>query len=235
MASQLNGLNRVWRVTAATVLAATALTACVPILLGGAAVGGTAVALDRRTSGAQLDDQGIEMRTKNRIDEAFAARRSEQKGRVSATSFNRMVLLTGQVPNDADRQLAETTAAAVPNVRRVVNEIIVNPNATFAQRSTDAVTTTRVKAALVTANVRANNVKVVTELGTVYLMGIVTQDEANAAAEAARNIGGVLKVVKVFELVGSTAIGGSMEPVQTSAPAIAPAANTGTSASAGTP
>ena len=200
----------------AGVLAAT-LSACVPLVVG-TAVGGAWLALDRRTSGAQLEDEGIEARGSNRIQEVL-----KDRGRVSVTSYNRVMLLTGQVTTDADRQLAENTARTVPNVRRVVNDILINPSATLSQRSTDALTSTRVKGALVGSNqINSNAVKVTTELGTVYLMGIVTQREADAAAEAARNVGGVLKVVKVFEIVPESALSSTTTvpaPVQSTAPA----------------
>lgn len=200
-------------------LLAASLSACVPLVVGGAAVGGTLLVLDRRTSGAQLEDEGIESRASSRIRDALDARVGE-RGRVAATSYNRILLLTGQVPTEADRKLAETTAAGVPNVRRVINEIIINAPATFTQRSTDALTTTRVKTALVTeAQVDANAVKVVTELGTVYLMGIVTQAEADKAADVVRNVSGVFKVVKVFELVSPAAIGASGSAAATNTPA----------------
>ena len=113
----------------AGVLAAT-LSACVPLVVG-TAVGGAWLALDRRTSGAQLEDEGIEARGSNRIQEVI-----KDRGRVSVTSYNRVMLLTGQVTTDADRQLAENTARTVPNVRRVVNDILINPPATLSQRPT---------------------------------------------------------------------------------------------------
>lgn len=204
----------------AGVLAAT-LSACVPLVVG-TAVGGAWLALDRRTSGAQLEDEGIEARGSNRISDAL-----KERGRVNVTSYNRVMLLTGQVTSDADRQLAETTARSVPNVRRVVNDILINPPATFSQRSTDALTSTRVKAVLVgSQSVNSNAVKVTTELGTVYLMGIVTQREADAAAEAARNVGGVLKVVKVFEIISESALGSTPAVGSPAQPAASGAAST---------
>lgn len=176
------------------------LTACVPLVVG-AAAGGTWIALDRRTSGAQLDDEGIEARGVNRIETALQGR-----GHVAVLSYNRIMLLTGQVAAEADRQLAETTAKGVPNVRSVVNEVTVGPTASLSRRAGDATLSTRVKTALIgTTGLRSNAIKVTSELGTVYLMGIVTAREADMAANAARDVNGVLKVVKVFEIVAEDA------------------------------
>lgn len=204
-----------WRTALLATLLGSTLTACVPLVVG-SAVGGTMLALDRRTSGAQLEDQGIELRGGNRINTAI-----ENRGRVSVTSFNRIALLTGQVPTEADRQLAEATAKTLPNVRNVVNEITLGPAASFTQRSADSVTTGKVKTQLVgTQDVQANSIKVVTELGTVYLMGMVTAREADRATDVVRDVNGVLKVVKVFEIVSEDALSNT---TRVSVPAATPA------------
>ena len=177
------------------VLGAT-LSACAPILLGGVAMSAL-VATDRRTSGAQLEDEGIELRAAGRLRENLGDR-----AHLNVTSYNRQVLLTGEVPSAQDRQLAEQVVSRVENVRSIVNELAVLGNSTLTQRSSDALTTGKVKAAMVDAkDIFANAFKVVTERGTTYLMGRVTQREANRATELTRSIGGVQKVVRVLEII----------------------------------
>lgn len=174
-----------------------ALTACVPLVVGGAMVGGAMVASDRRTSGAQLEDQGIELRTASRIRQSLGDR-----GHINVTSYNRRVLLTGEVPTEADRALVEQVASQVENVRYVANELAILGNATLTQRSSDVLVAGRVKAGFVDAkDLFANAIKVVTERGVVYLMGRVTQREADRATDVARSTGGVQKVVRVFEII----------------------------------
>ena len=177
------------------VLGAT-LSACAPILLGGVAMSAL-VATDRRTSGAQLEDEGIELRAAGRLRENLGDR-----AHLNVTSYNRQVLLTGEVPSAQDRQLAEQVVSRVENVRSIVNELAVLGNSTLTQRSSDALTTGKVKAAMVDAkDLFANAFKVVTERGTTYLMGRVTQREANRATELTRSTGGVQKVVRVLEII----------------------------------
>ncbi len=181
----------------AAVLLTASLTACVPLVIGGAMAGGTLVATDRRTSGAQLEDEGIELRGSNRLRSAMG-----ERGHVNLTSYNRQVLLTGEVPSEQDKQLAEQTLAKVENVTSVVNELAVLGNSTLSQRSSDVLATGRIKAQLVDArDLFANSFKVVTERGTTYLMGRVTQREADRATAIARTTTGVLKVVRVFDLI----------------------------------
>ena len=171
------------------------LTACAPLLVGGAMVGGSMMAVDRRTSGTQIEDEGIELRGMSRMNESLGDR-----AHVSVTSYNRQVLLTGEVPTDKDRQLAEQVMSKVENVRGIVNELAVRGNSSLTQRSSDAIITGRVKAAFVDAkDLSANTFKVVTERGTTYLMGRVTQTEATRATEIARSTSGVQKVVRIFE------------------------------------
>jgi osmotically-inducible protein OsmY len=173
------------------------LSACVPIIMGGAVVGTALVATDRRTSGAQLEDEGIELRASSRLSEALGDR-----AHVNVTSFNRRVLISGEVPTDADKLLVEQTVSRVENVRTVVNELSVLGNSSLGQRSNDALITGKIKAGLVDSkDLFANAFKVTTERGTAYLMGRVTQREADRATEVARTTSGVQKVVKVFEII----------------------------------
>ena len=181
-------------------LAATAivgsLSACVPLAVGGAVVG-TLVVIDRRTSGTQLEDEGIEFRANNRTKEVMG-----EKGHINVTSYNRQVLLTGEVPTEKDRELVEKTVAGVDNVRSVVNELGVMPNSTLTQRSNDTLITGKVKASLVDAkDVSLNAFKVVTERNTVFLMGRVTPREVKRVTEIVRGVGGVEKVVREFEII----------------------------------
>jgi osmotically-inducible protein OsmY len=175
---------------------ATTLTACFPLLVGGA-VGGTMVALDRRTSGTQLEDEGIELRAGGRVRDAFGNR-----VHVNATSYNRQVLLTGEVSSEQEKQQVEEAISKIENVRGVVNELAVMPVTALTERSVDALVTGKVRATLVDAkDVFANAFKVLTERGTVYLMGRVTQREADRVTELIRNVGGVKRVVRVLEII----------------------------------
>jgi osmotically-inducible protein OsmY len=183
------------KITLALTLAA-ALGGCAPVMIGGAVMG-SLVAVDRRTSGAQLEDEGIELRAVSRLHENLGDR-----GHINVTSYNRQVLLTGEVPRAQDLQLVEQIVSRVENVRAVVNDLAVLGNSTLTQRSSDALTTGRVKAGLVDAqDLYASAFKVVTERGTTYLMGRVTQREAERATDIARGTDGVQKVVRVFEII----------------------------------
>ena len=160
-------------------------------------VGGTLMVTDRRTSGAQIEDQAIELKAINRVREALGDR-----GHVSVTSYNRLVLLTGEVPAEADRVAVEQVLARVENVRSTVNDLAVMGNSSLTSRSNDTILTSKVKASFVDArDMLSNAFKVLTERGTVYLMGRVTEREAKRAADLARSISGVQKVVRVFEIV----------------------------------
>ena len=183
------------------------LSACAPMVLGGAAVTAL-VATDRRTSGAQLEDEGIELRAAGRIRESLGDR-----AHVNVTSYNRQVLLSGEVPTAQDRQLVEQITSRVDNVRAIVNELAVMGNATLTQRSSDALVTGRVKAAMVDAkDLFANSFKVLTERGTTYLMGRVTQREANRATELTRSTTGVQKVVRVLEIISEEELQRTLPP-----------------------
>jgi osmotically-inducible protein OsmY len=172
------------------------LSACVPMVVGGAVMG-SLVATDRRTSGTQLEDEGIELRAASRVRENLG-----ERGHVNVTSYNRQVLLTGEVPTAQDKELVERVVAKVENVRSVVNEMAILGNTTLAQRSNDAYITGKVKAGMVdTKDLFANAFKVVTERSTTYLMGRVSQREANLATDITRSTNGVQKVVRVLEII----------------------------------
>ena len=206
---------------AAVLAATTLLGACAPLVVGGAMVGGALVVTDRRTSGTQLEDQTIEFKAGARMREVVG-----ERGRVSATSYNRLVLLTGEVATEADKAAAEQAAARVENVRATVNELAVLEGgfaSSLANRSNDAILSGKVKASLVDAkDLQANAFKVVTERGTVYLMGRVTEREASRATDVARSINGVRRVVRVFEVVSEAELA-TGAPVSTATPTPAPA------------
>jgi len=170
------------------------LSACAPLIVGGAVMTGV-VATDRRTTGTQVEDESIEIKVASAV-------RQEMGDRIhlNATSFNRQVLLTGEVRTAADKERAEKLAQSQENVNSVVNDLAVMPVSSLTQRSKDTVITGRIKAAFVDAkDLQVNAIKVVTERGIVYLMGRVTAREAKRATDIARGMGGVTKVVRVFE------------------------------------
>lgn len=181
---------------AGAVLAGALLSGCAALVLG-TVVGGAMVVTDRRSTGSQVDDETIEVKANGRMSEAFGDR-----ARVHTTSYNRMVLLTGEVPTAGDKTTAEQVVARVDNVASVVNELTVGPLNTFTERSKDTFITTKIKASLIDAkDLFANSIKVTTHRGVVYLMGRVTEREANRAAEIARGVSGVVKVVRVFDVL----------------------------------
>jgi osmotically-inducible protein OsmY len=144
-----------------------------------------------------IEDQAIELKAANRIREAVG-----ERGHVNATSYNRVVLLTGEVASEADRSAIEQTVTRIENVRSTVNELAVMGSTSLTARSNDAILTSKVKASYLDAkDLHANTLKVVTERGTVFLMGRVTEREATRAAELARGVSGVQKVVRVFEIL----------------------------------
>ena len=175
-------------------LSALGLQGCVGVAVVGA--GSAAVsAMDRRTTGVQIEDERIELVSSNRYGEKFG-----DKAHINITSYNRNVLLTGEVADAAARNEVEKIVRGVPNVRGITNDLQVGPLSTLSSRASDAGTTGKVKARFVDAGkFNAVHVKVVTEASVVYLLGIVTEAEANDAVEVARTTGGVRKVVKVFE------------------------------------
>jgi osmotically-inducible protein OsmY len=179
---------------AAAALAAS-LSACAPLIVGGAAVSAM-VAVDRRTSGTQVDDETIELKAATRLHELG------DRAHVNITSYNRQVLLTGEVPSEQAKRQAEQALMRIDNVRGVVNELAVLPPSTLGQRSSDTLITAKVKASFVDEkDIYVGAFKVVTERGVVYLMGRVTQREADKATQLARTIGGVQRVVRIFEII----------------------------------
>lgn len=176
------------------------LVGCAPLLLGGAVVGGTMIVTDRRSSATQLEDQLIEVKANSRIRETVG-----ERGRASSTSYNRLVLLTGDVVTEADKAAIEQAVSKVDNVKSVVNELVVMGSLSLGSRTNDALISTKVKASIVdTKDLYANSVKVVTERGVVYLLGRVTEREATQAANVARGVTGVQKVVRVFEILSDS-------------------------------
>lgn len=180
----------------ASLLAAAAIGGgCAAVVVGAGSVAAVNALEDRRTAGSQVEDEANELRAVNRIAERFS-----DGVHVNVTSFNRVVLLTGEVPDVATREAIERIAAGLPNVRSVANELDVAGVSSLASRSNDSLITSKVKVRFLDARrFNALHVKVVTEASIVYLMGIVTEQEGNEAAEVARTTGGVRKVVKIFE------------------------------------
>jgi len=192
----MNTLQRLALPALAAAVLATTLAGCAPLVLGGAAVG-TMVAVDRRTSAAQLEDETIELRAGSRLGEILGS-----LAHINVTSYNRQVLLTGEVPDAASKQLAEQTVTKVDNVRSVVNELAVMRPSSLTQRGNDIYITGKVKATLVDAkDLTATAFKVVTERGTVHLMGRVTQRESERATALVRQVSGVTRVVRAFEII----------------------------------
>jgi osmotically-inducible protein OsmY len=173
------------------------LQGCLPLVAAGA--GATALAMnDRRTVAAQTEDKEIDVRGEKNIGDRFG-----DKVHINVTSYNRNVLLTGEAPDEATKAAIESIVRDVPNVRGVVNEIQIAGVSSYSARGNDSYLTSKVKARIVDSGgiVSANQVKVVTEASVVYLLGLLTHKEADAAVEIARTTGGVQKVVRVFEYV----------------------------------
>ncbi|NJN00705.1 MAG: BON domain-containing protein [Aquincola sp.] len=189
-------LLRATRTLALAAAAAGTLGGCAAVVIG-AAAGTALVVVDRRTAGVQLEDQNIELKSLTRVREVLG-----ERGHVNVTSFNRMALITGEVPAEADRTAVEQAVARIENVRSTVNDLAVMGPSSLTARSNDTILTSKVKATYVDAkDLQATAVKVVTERGTVYLLGRVTEREASRAVELARGISGVQKVVRVFEVL----------------------------------
>ncbi|HUX30312.1 MAG TPA: BON domain-containing protein [Thiobacillus sp.] len=173
------------------------LHGCAAVAVGGAATG-TAAVLDRRTTGVFVGDQEIELRAMSRLGEAIP----EKTGNISVTSYNRQVLLTGQVPDETTRSRASEVVKGVPEVRTVFNELGISGVTSFTARANDSAITGNVKTRLLgEKRVPGTKVKVVTESGVVYLMGLLTPTEARVATDIARTTSGVTKVVTLFETV----------------------------------
>lgn len=213
--SSLSPLSRLILAIGAAAVLSTSLSACFPLLAGGALAGGALVAIDRRTSGTQLEDEGIELRVMSRLRDNIGSR-----ARVSVTSYNRQVLLTGEVLNEQDKKLVEQVVTRVENVTGVVNALDIINSPTLVQRSSDVLITGQVKALLIDSrDIYANAFKVVTERGTVYLMGRVTQREADRATEIVRGARGVQKVVRILEIISEDELRGLMPGAARPAPA----------------
>jgi len=190
-----------------SVMLLSSLGACAPLMFAG--VAGTAlVASDRRTSGAQLEDESIEIRAQSRIRDNLG-----ERVHINVTSYNRQVLLTGEVTAEKDRQGALQLVERIENVKSVVNELSVMPMSNLSERSNDLLISAKVKASYVDSkDLFASAFKVVTERGVVYLMGRVTQREAKSATEKTRNVNGVNKVVRLFEIISEEELRGLLPP-----------------------
>ena len=170
------------------------LSGCAPLMLGGAVMTGV-VATDRRTAGTQLEDEAIELKVASAVRQELGDR-----VHLNVTSYNRQVLLSGEATAAADRERAEKLAQNQENVKSVVNDLAVMAPSSLTQRTKDTVTTSQIKASFIDAkDLQSNSIQVVTERGIVYLMGRVTQREAKRATDIARGVGGVTKVVRVFD------------------------------------
>ena len=188
-----------WMLSVLTASAMVAsLSACAPLVVGSAVMGGFVV-IDRRTAGIQLEDESIELRTAQGLRQTLS-----EGSHVNVTSYNRMVLLTGEVSSAADRERAERLAKSQENVSSVVNDLAIEPASSLTQRSKEIITTGQIKALIVDdKDLQSNAFKVIAERGIVYLMGRVTSREAQRASEIARSgsVSGVVKVVRVFDII----------------------------------
>ncbi len=188
-------MNRKLLAAAALAAAVPLFQGCVPLAVTGAAAGALMVE-DRRTGGIFVEDENIEWKALARI------RERAKDAHVNSTSFNRKVLLTGEAPTEEARRRIEDAVRSIENVREVVNELQVAGVSSLASRGNDSLVTSNVKARMVNnGRFSPNHVKVITEQGVVYLMGLVTPAEGEAAADIARNTSGVSRVVKVFEYI----------------------------------
>ncbi len=185
------------RMTALGVVLATALSACAPVVVGGAMVGSALLASDRRTAGAQVEDEGLEVKAAARVRELLS-----DQAHVNVTSYNRVVLITGEVPRAEDKVTVEQAVRRLEGVNSIVNDLAVMPASGLKDRSLDSILSARVKASFIDAkDLISTSFKVTTERGVVYLMGRVTEREANRASEVARGVSGVAKVVRVFDIL----------------------------------
>ena len=195
-------------VLAAVLTTTTLLGACAPLVLGGAMVGGALSFSDRRTTGAQLEDEAIELKSGGRIGAVSA-------GHVNVTSYNRLVLITGEVATDAERTEVEQAVARIDNVQSTVNELVVGFSSSISARGNDTILTSKVKAGFIdAADLQSTAIKVVAERGVVYLMGRVTEREAGRATGLARAVNGVAKVVRVFEVISEAELAQLQPPAK---------------------
>ena len=188
-------MKSTFRLAALLVALAPFLQSCIPLIIGAGVGAGVMMAEDRRSSGTVLEDKTVEIKAGNRITEKYG-----EQVNINVTSFNRFVLLSGQAPTDEIKQDVSVLVLEVPNVRNIQNEIVVAGISSKTSRASDALLTSRVKGRLAqNKEVSANNVKVVSENGTVFLMGLVTRAEAETASQTAATTSGAQRVVKVFE------------------------------------
>jgi len=182
------------------------LQGCVAVMAG-AAVGGAVATADRRTLGAQTEDKAIAVKAETGMSDIIG-----DAGHVNVNSYNRKVLLTGEVRDEAMKRAVEDKVRGVSNVEGIMNELEIAGPSSYTSRSSDALITSKVKLSLADKKtVSATSFKVVTERGTVYLMGLVTQREGNIASEVAQGVSGVMRVVKMFEYISEEDVR-SMQP-----------------------
>ncbi|KJK22420.1 signal peptide protein [Burkholderiaceae bacterium 16] len=195
-AGTLPRLARTATMVAALTVAATQLTGCFPVIAAGVASGVT-VATDRRPTATQTIDRGLQLETESTLNSRYNG-----QARVSVSVFNRKVLLTGEAKDTSVKQQIDKYVRGLPNAREVIDELEIVPSPSFATQSEDTYITSKVKTMLITAEgVPSNSIKIVTEKGVVYMLGIVTPPEGERATDVARNASGVTKVVKAFDYV----------------------------------
>ena len=188
------------------------LQGCVAVVAGGMVAGAVATT-DRRTLGAQTEDKAIAVKAETRLPQIVG-----DAGHVNVNSYNRKVLLTGEVRDEAMKRAVENEVRSIANVDNVINELEVAGPSSYTSRSSDTLITSKVKISLADKKtVSANSFKVVTERGNVYLMGMVTQREGNIAAQVAQGVAGVIRVVKIFEYISEEDLR-AMEPQQPQQP-----------------
>ncbi len=190
-----------WRPSAVVLTLAlatsTLLSACAPLVLGGAMMGSALSYADRRTTGAQLEDEAIELKDASRLRTLLG-----ERGHVNVTSYNRTVLITGEVTVEPDREAVQQAVSQIENVQATVNELVVAFSSSLGNRGNDTILTSKVKASFIDArDIQSNAIKVVAERGTIYLMGRLTERVANRATDVARAVRGVAKVVMVVEII----------------------------------
>lgn len=199
--------TRYMKATGLVMLMSLGLSACAPVMLAGF-VGTAMVASDRRTSGTQLEDETIELRGSARIRDALG-----ERAHVNINSYNRQVLLSGEVATERDKQIVEGLLEKLENVKSVVNELSIMQPTSLSSRSNDLLLSAKVKASLVDSrDLFANAFKVVVERGTVYMMGRVTQREATSATNVIRNVNGVNKVVRLFDIISEEELRNLLPP-----------------------
>ncbi|MCW0208441.1 BON domain-containing protein [Achromobacter veterisilvae] len=197
MISDVRTAARPLMLAAALSTAALSLSACAPLIMGGAAATTAVVVTDRRTSGIQLEDQNMAFKAQSQISQKLG-----ETARVNAMAYGGHLLLTGDVPTEEAKSQATAIAQGVENVKQVTNQLTVGPIASFGVRSNDTWLTSKVKTALInTKYVPSGTIAVTTDHGVVYLMGKVTQAEGDYAANATADVGGVARVVKLFETI----------------------------------